>query len=93
MPKDSAGRLQYVDDGIQERGEEFFRAVCDADLEGIVAKPKTGIYFTDGLQTNWLKIKNPEYSQMEGRHELFHLRGGSSRYPKPPHFVYPFISG
>ena len=24
--------------------------------------------------TSWLKIKNPDYSQMEGRHELFEVK-------------------
>jgi hypothetical protein len=27
-----------------------------------------------GLATSWLKIKNPHYSQMEGRRELFEAR-------------------
>jgi ATP-dependent DNA ligase len=44
---------------VGERGEEFYRVVCERDLEGIVAKPKHGLYYSDGLCTNWLKIKNP----------------------------------
>jgi hypothetical protein len=35
--------------------------------EGIVAKRKTGVYSEHG----WLKIKNPNYSQSEGRQEMF----------------------
>jgi len=38
------------------------------DLEGIVAKRKLGIYKDDAPA--WLKLKNPTYSQAEGRHEL-----------------------
>ena len=63
-------RLQFVD-AVQGRGEDFYRVVCEHDLEGIVAKATQGPYFSDGLRTNWLKIKNPSYSQMEGRFELF----------------------
>ncbi len=37
-------------------------------LEGIVAKRKHGIYKSNSI--GWLKIKNPKYSQPEGRHEL-----------------------
>jgi ATP-dependent DNA ligase len=66
-------RLQYVD-GIDERGEDFFHVVCDYALEGIVAKRKQAIYHTDGLHTNWLTIKNPNYSQMAGRDDLFEAR-------------------
>jgi hypothetical protein len=38
-------------------------------LEGIVAKRKRGVYKNNGL--GWKKIKNPKYSQAEGRHDLF----------------------
>ena len=48
-------------------------AACRRDLEGIVAKWVHGTY-QRGLPTSWLKIKNPHYSQMEGRHELFETR-------------------
>jgi hypothetical protein len=48
---------------------------CRRDLEGIVAKWKQGTYL-DGstLRTSWLKIKNPNYTQIEGRGELFEKR-------------------
>jgi hypothetical protein len=51
------------------------------DLEGIVAKWSKGTYQCDGRGTSWLKVKNPEYSQIEGRHELFEanfLSGGAA---------------
>jgi ATP-dependent DNA ligase len=38
------------------------------DLEGIVAKRLADPY---GPRARWLKIKNPGYSQAEGRGELF----------------------
>ena len=45
-----------------------FEEICARDLEGIVAKRKQSISKEDGV--GWLKIKNPTYSQAEGRHEL-----------------------
>jgi hypothetical protein len=38
------------------------------NLEGVVAKRKTGTYST---VSGWPKIKNPAYTQTERRHELF----------------------
>lgn len=67
-----ASRLRYVDH-IVGRGRALFAAACRRDLEGIVAKWVLGTY-QRGLATSWLKIKNPHYSQMEGRHELFETR-------------------
>jgi len=49
---------------IPERGLDLFRLVVEHDLEGIVAKRKDGAY---SASTPWLKIKNPSYSQAEGR--------------------------
>jgi ATP-dependent DNA ligase len=46
----------------------LFEEVCNNDLEGIVRKRKHGIYTSGSI--GWLKIKNPKYSQAEGRHEL-----------------------
>ena len=44
---------------------------CGENLEGVMAKRKTGTYAT---VSGWLKIKNPNYTQSEQserRHELF----------------------
>jgi ATP-dependent DNA ligase len=60
-------RLLYCDH-IEEHGESLFRMACEHDLEGIVAKRK-GDPYTEG--TRWLKIRNKDYSQSQGRHELF----------------------
>src|SRR6185369_3497487 len=65
----SASRLQYVDH-IHERGTALFERVCKLDLEGIVAKHSYGPYVTDPQKTTWVKIKNRNYSQMQGREEL-----------------------
>ena len=72
MPK-MEGRLRYLD-GVQECGTDLFRLICKRDLEGIVAKWERGTYQTDMSRTSWLKIKNPEYSQIIGRRELFEQR-------------------
>jgi ATP-dependent DNA ligase len=63
-------RLMFLD-AIPARGTHLYKLVCERDLEGIVAKWARGSYQCDGRATSWLKIKNPEYSQMQGRHELF----------------------
>jgi ATP-dependent DNA ligase len=48
-----------------------FEATCRLDLEGIVAKRKAHAYEP---QTSWYKMKNPTYTQAEGRRELFERR-------------------
>lgn len=60
--------ILYVDH-IAERGVELFKAACKRDLEGIVAKLANGRY--DPAATTWVKIKNREYSQAEGRGDSF----------------------
>ena len=68
LPRDS--RLKYVDH-VDGSGTALFQRVCKLDLEGIVAKQKSGPYTTDREASTWFKIRNPEYSQMAGREELF----------------------
>jgi bifunctional non-homologous end joining protein LigD len=58
---------------VEGRGCELYKLVCAHDLEGIVAKRLADPY---GLRTRWLKIKNPDYSQAEGRGELFNQGRG-----------------
>jgi ATP-dependent DNA ligase len=61
-----------------------------AGLEGIVAKWGPGTYRIDGRATSWLKIKNPGYTQMRDRHELFAARQGADsrgRGPQRPDLV------
>lgn len=66
----SAGALNRVP-CFDREGGELFDAACRLDLEGIVAKRKTDGYSGD---TAWYKIKNPTYTQAEGRAELFERR-------------------
>src|SRR5207245_2223637 len=67
-------RLLYLDH-IEERGCELFESICRLDLEGIVAKRKDMPYrASEKPSPCWIKIKNPDYSQAEGRQELFEER-------------------
>jgi ATP-dependent DNA ligase len=54
---DETGRPVFID---------LLAAVEERDLEGIVAKKKADPYRRG---VSWWKIKNPAYSQAEGRHE------------------------
>jgi hypothetical protein len=49
----------------------LFELMLSHDLEGIVAKRLSDPYEAG---TKWLKIKNPDYSQKEGRGDLFYKR-------------------
>src|SRR3954464_6728970 len=53
---------------LEEHGRALFSAIRKMDLEGIVAKRKDESY---GPATTWYKTKNPDYSQAEGRGDLF----------------------
>jgi ATP-dependent DNA ligase len=57
---------------IEGRGKALFVAVEQHDLEGIVAKRKADPYRRG---VHWWKIKNRDYSQAEGRHELMNRTG------------------
>lgn len=54
---------------VESLGCQLFNIVRERDLEGIVAKRKDAAYGVD-----WFKIRNPTYSQYEGRRELFEKR-------------------
>ena len=56
------------------RDQPLYQQCCSLDLEGIVAKPKISPYREVKGQTTWIKVKNPDYSQAEGRQELFNKR-------------------
>jgi bifunctional non-homologous end joining protein LigD len=71
---------------VEGRGVDLFNEVVRRNLEGVVAKRKTGTYAT---VSGWLKIKNPLYTQSERRHELFEtFKSKQKRLPpipkKPP---------
>jgi len=71
LPEGSPTIAEVV--SVEGRGCELFELMCTHDLEGIVAKRLSDSY---GPRTRWLKIKNPGYSQAEGRSELFNRRRG-----------------
>jgi bifunctional non-homologous end joining protein LigD len=54
---------------VESLGCQLFNIVRERDLEGIVAKRKDAAYGVD-----WFKVRNAEYSQYEGRRELFEKR-------------------
>jgi ATP-dependent DNA ligase len=57
---------------VERCGKLLFEEVCERNLEGIVCKRKTSVYAEHG----WLKIKNPHYTQSEGRREMFDVFRG-----------------
>lgn len=63
--------------GLVAEGQALYRAVVDADLEGIVAKRLTDAYHPK--LTRWHKVLNRAYSQRRGRAEWFRERPRSSR--------------
>src|SRR5947209_753223 len=62
--------LKYTE-YIDGHGTALFHRVCELDLEGIVAKQKSAPYVTEREHSTWFKILNREYSQKDGREELF----------------------
>ena len=54
---------------MERHGIRLFEAICQQDCEGIVGKYKRGTY--TAAPTSWVKILNPNYSQMRGRDEMF----------------------
>jgi ATP dependent DNA ligase domain len=72
--------IRYADH-VEGAGVALFERACKLDLEGIVAKHKYGPYVAVREQSTWFKIRNPRYSQWEGREELFERE--RSREPAP----------
>ena len=66
-------------DHVAGRGRDLLRVACERDLEGVVGKWANGTDRTDRRATSWLKIKNPMYTQILDRHELFASRGADHR--------------
>lgn len=59
--------LLYVDH--TDDGQNLFELICEMDLEGVVMKQKASKY-----GEAWIKVKNPAYSQIQKRHELFNRK-------------------
>jgi len=70
VPRQSSALL-YADH-IEQHGMALFRMACTHDLEGIVAKYRHGSY-----GESWFKVRNPNYTQYKGRHELFDRKRGA----------------
>ena len=64
------GRSPIISESLSVagRGRKLFEQMCCNDLEGIVAKRLDD---PCGPRARWLKIKNRDYSQKEGRADLF----------------------
>jgi bifunctional non-homologous end joining protein LigD len=71
--KRKPARTMYVSH-VEANGKALFKEVCARDLEGIVAKPAISFYRLVRRRSPWIKIRNPKYSQKEGRRELFEKR-------------------
>ena len=69
-PKASA--VQVVE-YVRGTGIELYATACALDLEGIVAKRADSLYRVT-IPPAWLKIRNPDYSQKEGRSDLFNRK-------------------
>jgi ATP-dependent DNA ligase len=54
-------------------GITLYQSVCEMDLEGIVCKRLEDHYRPN---VRWWKVLNSNYSQQQGRHELFQRRYG-----------------
>jgi bifunctional non-homologous end joining protein LigD len=72
--------LKYTE-YIDGQGMALFQRVCEVDLEGIVAKHKSAPYVTEREHSTWFKILNREYSQKNGREELFKRERHSEPVP------------
>jgi bifunctional non-homologous end joining protein LigD len=53
---------------VERHGIRLYQEICKRDLEGIVCKKKASPYSTAG---RWLKVMNANYTQHDGRHEMF----------------------
>ena len=59
--------LRYVDH-VDGYGVDFFRIICERNLEGIVAKHRASPY---SPSAKWIKIRNRSHTPDEHRHEPF----------------------
>jgi bifunctional non-homologous end joining protein LigD len=62
---------------VPQHGRDLFAAVCERDLEGIVAKWKDAPYNPAALPLSWIKVKNPDYSHARDRAELFERKAAT----------------
>jgi ATP-dependent DNA ligase len=53
-------------------GKKLYETVCEMDLEGVICKRLDDPY--DAENTTWYKVLNRNYTQKDGRYELFERR-------------------
>src|SRR5262249_41940657 len=68
LPKPKGSTIVSEALSVAGRSLELFELMCVHDLEGIVAKRLSDRY---EARVKWHKIKNPNFSQKEGRADLF----------------------
>jgi len=56
---ESRNPLLLYADHVDQYGTDFFRMICERNLEGVVAKPRDSRYDSSA---KWIKIKNPNYA-------------------------------
>jgi bifunctional non-homologous end joining protein LigD len=78
---------------LEQQGNQLFDFACQEDLEGVVAKWKHGSYLQNSSATTWIKIKNPNYTQMGGRHEQFERRQRRHRLAPKVRLLEPELLG
>jgi len=69
-----SAHVLYVDHA-KGAGQRLYELACELHLEGIVAKRADSPYKEDARNPHWVKIKNPAYSQKDGRGDLFKRAG------------------
>ncbi|RNC63366.1 DNA ligase D [Proteiniphilum sp. X52] len=66
-------------DHVENKGKEFYKAIQQADLEGMIAKKKSSLYIEGTRKAEWVKIKNHQtdeaviagYTQPRGSRTYF----------------------
>ena len=69
----SSSRVLFVDH-TEGQGKALYQQISEHDMEGIGCKPAISPYRTIRGKTTWIQVKNPRYSQAEGRGDLFNRR-------------------
>jgi bifunctional non-homologous end joining protein LigD len=88
LPESASGISEAL--SVAGKGRELFDLMCAHNLEGIVAK-RLGNPYEPWVR--WLKIKNPDYSQKEGRGDLFNGPRQRPRKREEPYPEKPTLSG
>jgi bifunctional non-homologous end joining protein LigD len=69
--------IRYVDH-IEKRGQDFFKLIAEMEIEGVMAKKRSGLYHEGLRSADWLKIKN--LHEQEAVIIGFTAPGGSRQY-------------